>query len=68
MDILAPQELRNVEELIEKLRPHVRDISYRTYYRKRHEAIEVLSNILWGYTTKDNLGIVEKFVLSETVF
>ena len=37
---LSPQQLRNVDEIIEKLRPHVRDISYRTYYRKRHEAIE----------------------------
>ena len=29
---LSPQQLRNVDEIIEKLRPHVRDISFRTYY------------------------------------
>ena len=36
---LSPQQMRNVEEIIEKLRPHIRDISYRTYYRRRKEAI-----------------------------
>lgn len=47
---LFPQQLRNVEEIIEKLRPHIRDISFRTYYRRRREAIDALSSILWGYT------------------
>lgn len=49
---LSPQQLRNVEEIIEKLRPHIHDISFRTYYRRRREAIEALSSILWGYTSK----------------
>lgn len=58
---LSPQRLRNVEEIIEKLRPHVRDISYRTYYRRRQEAIEALSSILWGYTSKDSMEVLERF-------
>lgn len=58
---LSPQQLRNVEEIIEKLRPHVRDISFRTYYRRRQEAIEALSSILWGYTSKDSIEMLEKF-------
>ena len=33
---LSPQQLKNVEEIIETLRPHIRDISFRTYYRKRN--------------------------------
>ena len=37
---LSPQQLKNVEEIIENLRPHIRDISFRTYYRKRREAID----------------------------
>ena len=45
---LSPQQLKNVEEIIETLRPHIRDISFRTYYRKRREAIEALSSVLWG--------------------
>lgn len=58
---LSPQQLGNVEEIIEKLRPHIRDISFRTYYRKRQEAIEALSSILWGYTSKDSMEILEQF-------
>lgn len=58
---LSPQQLRNVEEIIEKLRPYIRDISFRTYYRRRREAIDALSSILWGYTSKDSNDILERF-------
>lgn len=58
---LSPQQLRNVEEIIEKLRPHIRDISFRTYYRRRQEAIDALSSILWGYTSQDSLAILDQF-------
>lgn len=64
---LSPQQLRNVEEIIEKLRPHIRDISFRTYYRRRREAIEALSSILWGYTSKDSLNILEHFFPVENI-
>ena len=33
----------------------------RTYYRRRREAIDALSSILWGYTSKDSIDILEKF-------
>ena len=59
---LSPQQMRNVEEIIEKLRPHIRDISMRTYYRKRQECIGALSSILWGYTSKDSKEVLEQFV------
>lgn len=58
---LSPQQLRNVDEVIEKLRPHIRDISYRTYYRKRRDAIEAFSSILWGYTSQDSIKLLEQF-------
>ena len=58
---LSPQQLRNVDEIIEKLRPHIRDISFRTYYRRRREAIDALSSVLWGYTAKDSMAILEQF-------
>ena len=59
---LSPQQMKNVEEIVEQLRPHIRDISFRTYYRRRQEAIEALSSILWGYTSKESMEILEKFV------
>ena len=61
---LSPQQLKNAEEIIEQLRPHMQDISFPTYYRKRKKAVEALSSILWGYTYPECLLIVEQFSLS----
>lgn len=57
---LSPQQFRNTEEVIEQLRSHMRDISVATYYRWKREAIEILSDILWGYTGKDTLNILKQ--------
>lgn len=64
---LSPQQYRSAEEIIEQLKPHIRDISYRSYYRKRREAIDALSSILWGYTSKDSESILEQFSLKTAV-
>lgn len=58
---LSPQQYRNAEEIIDQLRPHIQDISYRTYYRKRKEAIDAFSSILWGYSSRDSLYLLERF-------
>lgn len=58
---LSPRELKNVEDILDKLENHFRYISRRTYYRKRKEAIEALGTILWGYTAKETLDILNKF-------
>lgn len=58
---LSPQQLHNAEEVIEKLRPYIRNISFRTYYRKRQDAIEALSSVLWGYSSKDCVEVLERF-------
>lgn len=58
---LSPQQMRNVEEIIDQLRPHIRDISFRTYYRRRKDAVEVLSSVLWGYTAQDSLKALDCF-------
>ena len=55
---LSPQQYRNADEIVELLRPHIRDISYRTYYRRRKEAIGILSSILWGYTSRDAIQVM----------
>lgn len=55
---LSPQQYHNADEIVELLRPHIRDISYRTYYRRRKEAIGVLSSILWGYTSKETIQLM----------
>lgn len=62
---LSPQELNGTNEIIEALKPHISNISYRTYYRKRHVAIEALSTILWGFTAKETIDILNKFFPEE---
>lgn len=58
---LSPQELGSVEDIIETLREHIVSISSRTYYRLRKEAIDALSSVLWGYTTKECKDILNVF-------
>ena len=58
---LATLQLKRTEEILEKLEQHIPNISYRTYYRKRHLAIEALSSILWGYTAKETIDTLNKF-------
>ena len=58
---LSPQQYKNTEEVIGQLQPHIQDISYRTYFRKLKEAIDAFSSILWGYSSKDSLNLLEHF-------
>ena len=57
---LSPQQYRSVDEIIEMIRPHVSDISERTFFRRRKNAVEALSSILWGYTSRDSLSLLEQ--------
>ena len=58
---ISPQQLEGIQDILEKLKPHMKNNSYRSYYRRRNEAIEALSSVLWGYTAKDCKDIVERF-------
>lgn len=57
----SPQKYRNAEEIIEQLQPHILDISYQTFYRRRKEAIDALSSILWGYSSRESMNLLEEF-------
>ncbi len=63
---LSPQKLKNVEEIIESLRPHIRDISSSTYYRLRKEAVTALSSVLWEFSEQDTLKILDLFFPPDT--
>lgn len=58
---ITPQKLKNTQQIIDKLHTHLREISYRSYFRKRQEAIDALGSILWGYSTRDTLDILSNF-------
>jgi hypothetical protein len=47
------------------MRAHVEGFAYRSYYRKRKEAIDALSSVLWGYTSRDSMEILEHFFPKE---
>ena len=57
---LSPQQYRNVDEIIEMLRPHITDISQRTFFRRRKDALADIGD-MWGYTSKDSLNLLEQF-------
>ena len=62
---LSPQQYRSVDDIIEQMRAHVDGFAYRSYYRKRKEAIDALSSVLWGYTSRDSMEILEHFFPKE---
>ena len=49
-------------EIVERIATKMYHISMKTYFAKKKQAIEYLSNILWGFTTKDCLPIIKKFI------
>ncbi len=57
--IISPQ-LRNVDQIVEKMCNHIPEMSLRTYFRRKQYAIEVLSTILWGYSAKDSKEILDE--------
>lgn len=59
---IIPRKFQNTQQIIDKLCSHIGEISYRTYFRKRQDAIDALSSILWGYTTKDCLDVLDQLV------
>lgn len=59
---LSSQEQDSVNDVIDILQSHLKYISYRTYYRYRNETIEALSSLLWGYTSRDCLDLLDKLV------
>ena len=55
------EQARSIEKSYQMLKPHILDISQRTFFRRRRNAIEALSSILWGYTSQDSLHLLEQF-------
>lgn len=59
---LSPHQLKNNDEIIEALKPHLGKISRRTYFLRSKEAIDVLSSILWAYTSKNTINILNELL------
>ena len=49
-------------EIVERIATKMYHISMKTYFAKKKQAIGYLSNILWGFTTKDCLPIIKDLI------
>ena len=49
-------------EIVDRVATKMYHISMKTYFVKKKQAIEYLSNILWGFTTKDCLPIIKDLI------
>ncbi|MGX8706539.1 MAG: hypothetical protein ACSW8J_08165, partial [bacterium] len=58
---LSPQQIESFAELLSQLRPHIQDISKATYYRIRKQAVNAVSAILWGYSSKECNSVLAEF-------
>ena len=52
------EKCKNDMDIIDKMCDEGIPISTSTFYRRHNMAIDALSNILWGYTTKESLKIM----------
>lgn len=60
---LSKKQLRNVDDILKKVTEKTGEyMCMKTYYRNRKKAIDLLSTILWGFTSKECLPILEEFV------
>ena len=61
LSYMEPRRMTNYE-IMDELQKFGIYVSERTLQRKRQEAIEIVSSILWGYTSRDCLEILNHFV------
>ena len=58
---LSEKPCKNIDAIIELICEKY-PMSWKTYFRKKEKAIQVLSTILWGYTSKKCLHILSEFL------
>lgn len=60
---MSEKTYKKVEDIIEKIASTTGEyMSWKTYYAKKRRAIETLSTILWGFTSKECIPIIEDFI------
>jgi hypothetical protein len=58
----SEKQIERVEEIVALIGQHVDKMSWRTYFRKRKDAVACFSKVLWGFTTKECLPILQEYV------
>ena len=58
---LSEKPCKTVENIIDKVGEKTEFMSWKTYFKRKQKAIEALSTILWGFTSKECLSILKEF-------
>lgn len=58
---LSPQKLSGVDEIVDRIKSHLPHITRDTYFKQRKKAIDIFASVLWGFTTKGEMGILDAF-------
>lgn len=60
---LSPRVCVSIEDIVQNVNEKTNEfMSRKTYFKHRKDAINKLSNLLWGFTSKDSSSILEQFV------
>ena len=60
---LSERSSKRVEDIIDLVADKTESMSWKTYFKRRRHAINILSTILWGFTSKDCLPLLKAFIL-----
>jgi len=58
---LSPLKMSSMEEVVDRIHMHIPHVTIDTYYRYRKRAINTFSSVLWGFTTKSEMSILDAF-------
>lgn len=59
---LSDKPCKRVEDIIKLIGSKTQPMAWKTYFNRRRKAIEILSTILWGFTSKECLPILKEFL------
>ena len=62
---LSDKPSKKIEDIIALVSDKTELMSWKTYFNKRKKAIEKLSDILWGFTSKECMEVLRCFVETE---
>lgn len=62
---ISTDEKECVEDIVDELANIGYVMSTKTFFKRRHEAVECLSNILWGFSSRDCIDIANELINRE---
>ena len=58
----SPQKLKSADEIVDRVQMHVPYLTRDTYYRHRKRAVNTFASVLWGFTAKSEIDILDTFI------